>query len=919
MNQTENIQRAQVPEDWAAARLTLMDEMGLAACYLLLDDGLPLLAANQRLKKLWQLTSDAVKLKQLLTEEAYDKLMHSLLHLSGEQSQCSELLSLKIKGLTDWQQVDMTVTNQTVNGKTVLSAVFHDMNILCHKQATSDAEIMTRIGQIEWLMSEYAGNVYISDMDNYELLYVNEKSCETLNRPKEKLIGKKCYEAIQGRSAPCPFCTNHLLKKDETYAWEFYNPSLDRTFMIKDRMLEWEGRRARIELSHDMLSTEYKLAKKDQEREAIIKTIPGGLLRIDARDYDTVLWYSDELLKLIGYTGEQFKTELDSKCSYIHPEDMDRVYKSAKALNKTGQNAVLQARIITRSKEERMLTMTLCYISGEDSWDRIPSIYSVGIDITEEHLEQERQRKALEDAYNTAKVANEAKTNFLSSMSHDIRTPMNAIVGMTVIAQANLNQPQRVADCLNKIDVSSRHLLNLINEVLDMSKIESGKIDLMLENIKLPELLQNVTDMCKPLLVQKNLDFQITVGHLLHENVVADGDRLQQILMNLLSNAIKYTQEGGTIRLAIEEHESMIDGRERYEFVISDNGIGMSADFIPHIFEPFSRAEDTRISKTQGTGLGMTITENIIHMMNGTIEVKSELGKGSEFTVSLPLQVCHDAQEQATELINQTVLIVDDDQTVCESAALLLEELGMQTRSALSGAAALAELDRISFSHKPVFAVLLDWKMPDMDGLETLKQIRLKAGNKVAVIIMSAYDFSGAEEVFIKAGADAFITKPLFKSKLLHILKLYCMSSKHKTANAFIEEKHTDLQGKRILLVEDNQLNREIAMEILNMQGLCVETAVNGKEAVEMFKQSTVGKYDAILMDIQMPVMNGYEATEAIRAFKREDANTIPIFALTANAFITDIVKAQNAGMNGHIAKPIDVEILIKTLQKWIV
>lgn len=363
----------------------------------------------------------------------------------------------------------------------------------------------------------------------------------------------------------------------------------------------------------------------------------------------------------------------------------------------------------------------------------------------------------------------------------------------------------------------------------------------------------------------------------------------------------------------------MIDGRERYEFVISDNGIGMSADFIPHIFEPFSRAEDTRISKTQGTGLGMTITENIIHMMNGTIEVKSELGKGSEFTVSLPLQVCHDAQEQATELINQTVLIVDDDQAVCESAALLLEELGMQTRSALSGAAALAELDRISFSRKPVFAVLLDWKMPDMDGLETLKQIRLKAGNKVAVIIMSAYDFSGAEEVFIKAGADAFITKPLFKSKLLHILKLYCMSSKHKTANAFIEEKHTDLQGKRILLVEDNQLNREIAMEILNMQGLCVETAVNGKEAVEMFKQSTVGKYDAILMDIQMPVMNGYEATEAIRAFKREDANTIPIFALTANAFITDIVKAQNAGMNGHIAKPIDVEILIKTLQKWIV
>ncbi len=817
-----------------------------------------------------------------------------------------------------WMQIQARITDKSIQGDSIVEIVCLNVDETINKQQEAERVKEMKAQNFEWMMSEYVGNVYISDMDNYDLLYVNKTSCETLQEEMKNLIGRKCYEVIQGRTSPCPFCTNDRLTCDEAYEWEFYNPILERTFMIKNRQIEWEGRRARIELSHDMFSAEYKLAKKDQEREAIIKTIPGGLSRIEARNYKKVIWYSGDYLEMIGYTAEQFESELNSEWTYVCMDDQERILNIAKSLHETGQNAVLETKIKRRNGEERILTITMCYISGEDSWDGIPSIYSVGIDITKERQEQDRQRTALEDAYKAARVANAAKTNFLSSMSHDIRTPMNAIVGMTVIAKANINAPDKLNDCLNKINVSSRHLLSLINEVLDMSKIESGKIDLLPENVDLPELIENITDMCKSLVEEKHLDFQIVVGHVSHEKVIADGERIKQIFMNLLSNAIKYTPEGGTVRFTINEVESMVRGRGRYEFIFTDTGIGMPKDFIPHLFEPFSRAEDSRISKIQGTGLGMAITENIIHMMNGTIEVTSELGKGSQFIVSLPLQLQIEEEKKEEELIGNSVLVVDDDQMVCESAVLLLKELGIRGSWVLSGNQAVQDILEAHINKEDYFAVILDWKMPEMDGLETIRQIRKIMGEDVPIIIISAYDYSEIEDEFIRAGADAFITKPLFKSKMLHVLQLFCSSNSLETTSDYAEHQHIDLCGKRVLLAEDNELNREIAAEILQMQGILVDTAENGMRAAEMYAASCLGGYDAILMDIQMPVMDGYEATARIRSMEREDAKTIPILALTANAFITDIGKAQNAGMNDHIAKPIDVEVLIKTLQKWL-
>ncbi|MDO4269933.1 MAG: response regulator [Eubacteriales bacterium] len=817
-----------------------------------------------------------------------------------------------------WCRAAVNAAAQSPDGGCIAYAVLTDItDVVCAKD-----EQMRRYEQksryFEWMMDEYDGNIYLSDMDTYELLFLNRTACKTLGRPMKQMLGRKCYEVIQGRNEPCPFCTNSRLTEDAFYEWEFFNPVLDRTFMIKNRIINWNGRRTRLELSHDMYSTEFKLAKKDRERDALLKSIPGGFARLDARDFSTVLWYSEGFLELIGYTAEQFETELKSQCAYIHPDDMARAISIMQQIQRTGKSEIIELRATTRAGEAKILTTTLCYSSAEESWDGIPSFYSVGIDVTKEREEQSRQRRALEEAYQTARVASAAKTNFLSTMSHDIRTPMNAIIGMAAIAQANLTAPEKVHDCLNKINVSSRHLLSLINEVLDMSKIESGKIDLTPEDVVLPDLLQNVMDMCRPLLEEKHQQFQVSVGMVRHEKVVVDGDRLRQVFMNLLSNAIKYTPEGGKISLWVNELPSPLPQKGQYEFVFADNGIGMQEEYVKHIFEPFSRAEDSRISKIQGTGLGMAITENIIRMMNGSIEVKSALGEGSRFTVSIPLELRLEEESCDEELAGLPVLVVDDDQIVCESAAALLNELGMRGCWVTSGEEAVACVAAAHSKNDAFFAVILDWKMPGMDGLETIRAIRKNLGEDVPIIIVSAYDYSSIEEEFVRAGADAFITKPLFKSKMLHVLQLFCVSNRIETVNAMAAKKHPQLQGKRVLLAEDNDLNREIAAELLQMQGLAVDAVENGKEAVAAFEASDPGGYAAILMDIQMPVMNGYDAAAVIRALERKDAQTVPILALTANAFAADVSASRRVGMNDHIAKPIDVERLLEVLQRWI-
>lgn len=765
----------------------------------------------------------------------------------------------------------------------------------------------------------YEGNAYVSDIDTYELLYLNQTSCGVLGMPAPKAVGRKCYEVIQGRTSPCPFCTNDKLCKEEFYNWEFYNPTLGRTFMIRNLEIDWEGHRARLELSHDAFSAEFKLAKKDQERDALINSVHGGFARVDARDMRTILWYGGGFLDLIGYTKEEFEQELHSQCTYVHPDDIAEITDIMDHSRVSNTPTAAEGRIVTFHGDIKILALSFSFVSAEDSWDGIPSYYSVGLDVTRERMEQARQRQVLEDACKTAQIASDAKTNFLSSMSHDIRTPMNAIIGMSVIAQSNLNSPEKIQDCLTKINTASRHLLNLINEVLDMSKIESGKIDLTSEDVSLPKLIEDVMDVFRPLVAEKHQTLQVNANRVRHEKVVTDGGRLQQVLVNLLSNAIKYTPEGGTIRLRIQETPSFAKGKGQYSFVVTDSGIGMHEDFISHLFEPFSRADDARINNIQGTGLGMAITQNIVRMMNGTIEVKSTPGKGSQFVVAVTFVLSEEPENDDAELAGLPVLIVDDDRIICESVSEILNELGMQCSWVLSGREAVSRVAAAHEASDDFFAVILDWIMPDIDGLETLKLIRKKVGTDTPVIIISAYDFSEIEEQFRAAGADAFITKPLFKSKMVHTFHKFCRTDRSDTRGALRERADAALAGKKLLLAEDNELNREIAVELLETHGFLIDTAENGLTAVNRFEASAPGEYAGILMDIQMPVMDGYKATQTIRALKRGDASAVPILALTANAFASDIGKAHSAGMNDHIAKPIDIGILMETLRRWII
>jgi len=545
----------------------------------------------------------------------------------------------------------------------------------------------------------------------------------------------------------------------------------------------------------------------------------------------------------------------------------------------------------------------------------------MGIRCVDESAKEERLLKQLlRDALDAAQRASSAKTDFLSKMSHDIRTPMNAIIGMTAIAAAHIDNPERVQDALGKISSSSRHLLGLINEVLDMSKIESGTISLNEEEFNLSELLNSLLIMVQPQIRQHNHDLQVHILDIQHEDVAGDSLRIQQAFLNIMGNAVKYTPDGGRIVLTVREKPSRSPKIGCYEFVFADNGIGMSKEFLEHIFEPFSRAEDLRTSKIQGTGLGMAITQNIVRLMNGSIKVESELNKGSTFTVTITLKLQDKQEMDATELAELPVLVVDDDADACECVCMLLEEIGMKSSGCTTGEEAVKSVERAQDTGEDYYAAILDWKMPGMDGLETARAIKRVTKDNLPVIILSAYDWSDIELEARAAGVDAFLSKPVFKSGLIRTFKKLRNSDIEPDSGSqeLKEIGESDYTGRRILLVEDNDLNRAIAREILEMAKLQVEEAENGKEAADKFAASAPGYYDMILMDIQMPVMNGYDSAMAIRSLNRPDARRVPIVAMTANAFVEDVQAARTAGMNEHLAKPIDFEKLSGVLKKYL-
>lgn len=526
------------------------------------------------------------------------------------------------------------------------------------------------------------------------------------------------------------------------------------------------------------------------------------------------------------------------------------------------------------------------------------------------------QLNELEKARELAIEASRAKSEFLANMSHDIRTPMNAIVGMTAIATTHIDDREQVRNCLRKITLSSKHLLGLINDVLDMSKIESGKMMLTTEQISLKEIVEGIVNIMQPQVKAKKQTFDIHVDNILTENVWCDGVRLNQVLLNLLSNATKYTPEEGSIQLSLSEEKSPKgENYVRIHINVKDNGIGMSPDFLRKIFESYTRADGDRIHKTEGAGLGMAITKYIVDAMEGTIDIQSEINKGTEFHIIFDFEKA-DAIEENMVLPPWNVLIVDDDRLVCKTAMDALKSIGINAEWTLSGENAIELVIQHHKKRDDYKIILLDWKLPGMNGIQVAKEIRRNLGDEVPILLISAYDWSEFETEAREAGISGFISKPLFKSTLFYALRQYMdvETPYDRTLNQDI-----DLSGRRILIAEDNELNYEVASELLSDLGVELDWAEDGRICLDKFQNSSKGYYDAVLMDIRMPHMTGYEATKAIRALDHPDALSVPIIAMSADAFSDDIQHCLECGMNAHIAKPIDIIELTRLLKRYLI
>lgn len=640
-------------------------------------------------------------------------------------------------------------------------------------------------------------------------------------------------------------------------------------------------------------------------RESILKIISenaGNIFLLYNLQQQVMEYVSPNVTKMLGadvYTLQRSPRNLLNFCDEEHSGALAQVFDGP-VLHKPHFYECLFHNPHTHT--ERWTQVSIHPVIEQDEVTRY--IFSIA-DLTEIKKTQHTLREALL----AAQDANEAKSQFFSRMSHDIRTPMNAIIGMTTIAATVMDDKPRLGDCLGKIAASSRHLLMLINDVLDISKIESGRFTIAHTPFTLPDLLNDVTAIIYPQSRAKQQDFEISTNNVVHESLVGDPLRLNQVLLNILSNALKFTPEGGRIRMLIEQRLERRAGRVWVTFTISDTGKGMSQEFLQRLFNPFEQEHSTGGT---GTGLGMAITQNIVSLMNGTIHVESAPGQGSTFTVGLGFAIDSKGDQRvALECDNMKVLVVDDDKDTCEHTAIILKDMGIEAQWVLSGQEAVDCIVTAHQQSKGFDVVFMDWKMPEMDGIEATRRIRKHVGPDTLIIIISAYDWAEIEQEAHEAGANAFIAKPMFQFTIYNALRNLTRGLPvEKSAASNVP----DFSGKRFLLVEDNEINSEIATEFLRATGVSVDAVTNGALAVQQFEASPPGTYAAILMDVQMPVMGGYEATRIIRALPHPEAQRIFILAMTANAFADDVAKALQAGMNDHISKPIDIELMFQKL-----
>ena len=763
--------------------------------------------------------------------------------------------------------------------------------------------------------------------ENYTLVWANDYYYRLIGWPKEE------YEA-RFHNRPDLYYANHQKQWNELVETVTSTIKADRNgYNLVTTMPRKDGSHIWVNISN-VFSDEYvngyqvsytvitnidDQIRMQKEQSVTYDNLPGFVARFQV---------NEEGFRFLG-ANERFRDFFDSS------EQEGLAFGLSNVNTEKNRRVYLQNFSRMRRGERVHFTLQATDKTGGNLWFQVnancidwindnPVYLVIYIDITDITEQRELQRHLeersvmLHDALQTAERANRSKSEFLSRMSHDIRTPMNAIIGMTAIAGTHIDDRDRVKDCLGKITLSSKLLLGLINEVLDMSRIESGNLAITEEEFCLNDMLQNLVTILQPSVMAKQHTFDIRAHHLRHENVIGDPQHIQQVFLNILSNAIKYTPAGGKIMFDIREKPSNTAGYGLYEFTFEDNGYGMKPEFIEKLFSPFERADDADVLAVQGTGLGMAISRNIVKLMNGDIKVKSTYRKGSTFTVELPLKLQNESSVDYCLFMKNAILVVDDDRIACETTCERLDELGIRNEWVLSGEQAIQKIAEKHQSGKDFSMVIIDLKMPKMDGIETTRLIRKQIGSDIPILLASAYDWMEYESKALASGANGFLVKPMLKSALAYAIKKHAMKENEHASVVESSRQKRDYKGKKVLLVEDNELNREIAEVILAESGIRVETAKNGQEALERFMSSSEGYYGLIFMDLQMPVMGGLESTRKIRSLSRKDAQIVPIVAMTANAFREDVEAAKTAGMNEHLAKPLDIDRLHQILDRFI-